>query len=51
MGMCLSGLPISPQASLPADLVSAVIPWRAGVDPRSPLFRIERPPKFLDRTA
>ncbi|SMQ67735.1 hypothetical protein SAMN06295905_1569 [Devosia lucknowensis] len=50
MGLCLSGLPVSPQASLRMAPVSVKVPEPDMTDPRWPIDRIDRPPKpLLDR--
>lgn len=51
MGLCLSGLPVPPQASLLAELGTPAVTWGQGLEPRPVVFRIDRPPKFLDRAA
>ena len=51
MGLCLSGLPVPPQASLLAELGTPAVTWGEGLEPRAIVFRIDRPPKFLDQTA
>ena len=51
IGLCLSGLPVPPQASLLAELGTPAVTWGQGLEPRAAVFRIDRPPKFLDRAA
>jgi hypothetical protein len=51
MGLCLSGLPVPPQAGLAVKLGASTSPFGRVLEPRAVVFRIDRPPKFLDRAA
>ena len=44
-GMCMSGLPVAPQAAVLPAPKTPLLSTYAGIDPRSTYARIDRPPK------